>query len=455
MIPPRLRYLATEDGHLAWQSWGEGPNPLLDCGLGTMFGIEEVSEEPRWLRYVRRLASFSRLLRFDPPGVGGSDPPRARTPDVQVAADAALAVLDAAEVQRADVLAAGWQAMVAALLVAQHPERVSRLVLVNPLARFAWAADHPYGVPQATVDGWLAGLDPRGAAAATPAPEDDASRDVFTLAAGAAGDPAFRSWWERAARRGASPSVAVAYNRSAFRADARPLLAGVGVPALVVQRDALPAFGAAHGRGVADTIPGAHYVELPGVDYVSFLGDAPALLDEVEEFLTGDRYGGEVQRVFAVVLFTDIVGSTALAVQLGDARWRSLLLDHGTLVARELSRWGGRLVQDLGDGTLSTFPSPGRAVRCAVALRDAAEHLGVHLRAGLHAGEVELRGDDIAGINVHTAARVVALAGEGEVLVSGTVAELVAGSSLAFEDRGVHELRGVPGRRQVWAVAAR
>jgi class 3 adenylate cyclase len=222
----------------------------------------------------------------------------------------------------------------------------------------------------------------------------------------------------------------------------------------VVQRAGQQPVGPGQGKYVADRIPGAIYAELPGADYVPYAGDSAAVLDEIQEFVTGERYGAQVERVFAVCLFTDIVGSTELATSLGDQRWRALQQHYSEVVSRELNRFAGRLVKDTGDGSLATFGSPGAGVRCALAIRDAMPHLDLQLRAGLHAGEIELRGNDVAGINVHIAARVASLAGPGEVLVSSTVVDLVAGAAFVFEDRGVHELKGVTGQRQVWAVTS-
>jgi class 3 adenylate cyclase len=444
-IPP-VSYTATDAGLLAWQSWGEGDVVLLDCGIGTMFSLDDIPDQPRWLAYMERLASFARVLVFDFAGTGLSD----EDPDLiwsyEAGAKTLTAVLDAAGVERAVLLAAGAHTPVALQLAHDSPHRVDGMVLINATARLSETEGYPQGWPAALLDGLLAQTNP----ADVPAP--DAPSDLDLLAPSHAGDPVFRSWWVRAARRSASPHVAQAANRMVFTADQRHLLPSISCRTAVIQRaDQLPV-GPVQGRYVADGIPGATYIELPGADYVPFAGDAGAILDEIQEFVTGQRYGNQVERVFAVCLFTDIVGSTELATRLGDQRWRALQQHYGEVVQRELNKFAGKLVKDTGDGSLATFSSPGAGVRCALAIRDAMPHLDLAIRAGLHAGEIELRGNDVAGINVHIAARVSSLAQPGEVLVSSTVVDLVAGSAFAFEDRGMHEMKGVTGPRQVWSV---
>jgi class 3 adenylate cyclase/pimeloyl-ACP methyl ester carboxylesterase len=446
-IPP-VSYTRTPTGLLAWQSWGSGEHVVLDCGVGTAFSLDDIPDQPRWLAYMQRLASFARVLVFDLPATGLSD----ESPDIEwtyeFAARSALAVLDAAGVERAVLMGAGLHSPIALHAASAAPERVSGLVLINGSARAAVADDYPQGWPQEIIEGVLQLTVPDRAA------DEDQVSDVLLLAPSHAADPVFCSWWTRAARRAASPHVAQAANAVAFTADCRDLLPGITQRTLVLQRREQLPVGPVQGKYLADTIPGAQYVELPGADYVPFCGDTSALLDEIQEFVTGDRHGGQVERVFAVCLFTDIVGSTELATRLGDQRWRALQQQYDDVVARELNRFAGRLVKGTGDGSLATFGSPGSALRCALAIRDAMPHLDLLVRTGLHAGEIELRGGDVAGINVHIAARVAALAGAGEVLVSSTVMDLVAGSDFGFEDRGSHELKGVTGQRQVWAVTS-
>ena len=449
MDTPPVAYLRVPDGYLGWQSWETDAGPdaptILDLGPGLMISIEDTPDEPRLLRWMRSLSGIGRVIQYDPPSIGISDT-GGGVPTFATWSDAAVAVLDEAGVEKAAVVAAGVSVMHALVLVGRHPERVSSLVLVNGTARLSMGEDYPHGLDPALVETLLNTASTPGATA-----PDEEWVDLMIQAPSAAHDREFRSWWARTSRRAASPRVAGALNEEAFTSDLRPILPTITVPTLVIARRDL-SVGTGAMQVLADGIPGARYVELPGTDIPPFLGDFTGIIDEVREHLTGDRYAATAERVFAAVLFTDLVGSTAEAVRRGDGAWRSLLLDHGAMVRTEVARHGGRLVQDLGDGTLCTFPAPGSAIRCALGMVRRAPSLGVEMRAGVHAGEIEMRGQDLAGINVHTAARVSALAQGGEVLVSSTVVDLVAGSPFAFADRGLHDLKGVPGPRHVWAV---
>jgi class 3 adenylate cyclase/pimeloyl-ACP methyl ester carboxylesterase len=396
---------------------------------------------------MTKLAEFARVLVFDYPGTGLSDQ-KADTSRTYPALAAVIGrVLDAAGVDRAVVMGAGAHSPSAQQFAADAPDRVDRLVLVNPIVRFAEADDFPDGVPADVMAAMLASIDPRS----DPVDHYD-DEDVAVLAPSHTSDAAFRSWWVRSARRGASPVVAGEINRMVFATDTRPLLDRITAPSLVVQRRDLALFGPMQGRSASQLLTDCRYVEIDGADMVPFCGDAARIVDEIREFLTGDRHRGAAERAFAVVLFTDIAGSTALVTEVGDQRWREIQQLHHDVVSRALARYGGRLVQDLGDGTLSTFTAPGQAVRAAQAIREAVRPLGVRVKCGLHAGEVELRGDDVAGINVHVAARVAQLAGADEILVSTTMSDLVAGAGFTFTDRGEHEMKGLIGPRRVWAV---
>jgi class 3 adenylate cyclase len=439
MLLPPTSYARAGDVHVAYQVVGEGPPDLVL--VSTWFShVEARWDFPGFAHYLRRLASFSRLISFDKRGIGLSDPvPLDQLPLLEEWMADVRAVMDAVAVERAVVMGANEGSMMAALFAATHPERVSALVLANPTARPAWASDYPYGVRPEVVDAIVESVDHSwgdgmAMAAVNPSIADD--------------DHAVQEWG-RFLRLAASPSVAAAVIRMIFELDVRAVLPTIRVPTLVVsRRDAL--FSAESGRVVASLIPGAEFVEVPGVDYGFAIGDVDPVLDEIEAFVTGTRPTHDVDRVLATVLFTDIVGSTERATELGDRRWTDLLAEHHRVVQAELDRHRGRVVRIEGDGTLSTFDGPARAVRCAMAIRLALAPLGVEIRAGLHTGEVELAGTGVEGIAVHIGARVAALAGPGEVLVSRTVKDLVAGSGLEFQDRGTHELKGVPDTWQIF-----
>jgi class 3 adenylate cyclase len=264
-----------------------------------------------------------------------------------------------------------------------------------------------------------------------------------------AGDTRLRQAWSRYERQAASPAATAATVRLIYESDVRPLLPTIRVPTLVIHRADATGFRVEHGRYLAEHIPGAVFVELPGIDNLIWAGDQDAVVAEIQAFLTGVRPRRDPQRILATVLFTDIVGSTKQAAELGDARWQTLLAEHYRIVRRQLDLSGGREIKTVGDGILATFDSPARGIRCASAIRDDSRALGIELRAGLHTGEIELQPNDIAGLAVHIGARISALASAGEVLTSATVKDLVAGSGIAFDDRGAHELKGVPG---VWHV---
>ena len=389
---------------------------------------------------------FARLLRFDIRGVGLSDrgSPLAPPTHDQGMSDA-LAVLDAVGSERAAVIAPGFGAAVGLTLAATHPERVTHLVLVNGAARATWAPDYPMGLPQSLVDPILT--------LTADADAVEQGHDILAVAAPSVSDDrAFRAWWDRSGNLGMTPAMARATQSALFATDVRRLLPLIQVPTLVVTRIDSPIFDVGHGRYLAEHIAGAKYVELPGPDFLYWVGDIREMLDEIEEFVTGIRGGSGAERILATVLFTDIVGSTERAAQLGDVRWRDLLDRHDQSVRAQIERFRGREVNTVGDGFVATFDSPGRTIECALAIRDTLKTLGLDVRAGIHTGEIEVRGDDVAGMAVHIGARVSALAGPGEILVSSTVKDSVVGSSVEFAERGEHELKGVPGTWRLFAV---
>ena len=331
--------------------------------------------------------------------------------------------------------------MLAALFAATYPDRTTALVLSDTLAKGAKASDYPSGVldrltPEDMESTW----------------GTESGLDLRATAPSVAADREFRAWWARYQRLSVSPAEAAATWAMFRSVDVRDVLTVIRVPTLVLHRRDNRWLPVEHGRFIAEHIAGAKYVELEGADQWPFLGDSDTLVDEAEEFLTGMRGGPEADRVLATVLFTDIVGSTDLAAELGDRKWRDLLDAHDQATRRQLARFRGRETSTTGDGFAATFDGPGRGIQCACAIRDAVRALGVELRVGLHTGEIELRGDDVAGMAVHIACRVSALAEPGEVLVSGAIPPLVVGSGITFEDRGDHELKGVPGVWKLFAV---
>jgi class 3 adenylate cyclase len=396
-------------------------------------------------RFFERLGSFSRLILFDKRGTGMSDRvPSAELPMLEQRMDDVRAVMDAVGSERAALFGVSEGGPMCLLFGATYPERTTALVVFGGYARRVSAPDYPFGERPEDYEAFTQQVEHEwggtvGLAVRSPSRE---------------GDEAFAHWWSTYLRMSASPGAAAALTRMNGEIDVRQALPVIRVPTLILHRAGDRAISPAGARYVAERIPGARYVELPGEDHLPFTGDQDALLDEVEEFLTGVRRGPEPDRILATVLFTDVVGSTERAVELGDRRWRDLLATHHTVVRRELGRFRGTEVDTAGAGFLATFDGPARAIRCAAAIREAIASLGLEVRAGLHTGECELHDGSVAGIAVHTGARVAALARPGEVLVSSTVRDLVAGSGLEFEDRGLHALKGVPGEWRLYAVVA-
>jgi class 3 adenylate cyclase len=440
---PRTRYASRGDLDIAYQVIGDGPVDLVAMP-GPFVPIDSIDSEPSMYRFYRRLSSFCRVIRFDHRGMGMSSRIGADKITPACWAEDALAVMDAVGCESATIFASGFTAMSALFLAADRPERVANLVLINGSARVLWAPDYE------------AGTHPRAATPFTSvAMEPDAVElgvDVLgVMAPSVAHDQAFRTWWDAAGNRAASPSMARRSSQALVDADARDRLPLVTSPTLIMHRKDSTFVGVEHGRYLAKHIADARYVELPGADTLYWVGDTMPILAEIEEFITGSRGGSDAERVLTTIVFTDIVGSTQRAAALGDDHWRDLLDSHDNLVRRALRRFGGREVNTAGDGFVATFSSPSVALDCAEQVVDAVRTLGLEVRVGIHAGEVEVRGQDIAGMAVHIGARVAALAGPGEVLVSSTVREIVTGSHRTFTDRGEHELKGVPGH---WCLYA-
>jgi pimeloyl-ACP methyl ester carboxylesterase len=443
-MPPETRYARSGDVNIAYQVIGHGS---LDLVLvhGWVQSFDASWEIEPIKRFYERLASFSRLIVFDKRGTGLSDRvPPDDLPTLETRMDDLRAVMDAVGVERTTLLGHSEGGAMCALFAATYPERTQALVMASSAARTRWAPDYTIGA----TDDEIAGLERLileswGAHAIRAL--------LHRMAPSVANDEELVQAHTRAALRAASPAAAAALTRMSAMIDIRHVLPAIQAPTLVLHRANEVLTDAS--RYVGERIPGAKVVALPGADHMPWLGDQEGPLDEIEEFLTGVRPHPALDRVLATVLFTDIVGSTELAADLGDRRWRELLEEHNTVVRRELGRFRGRELSTAGDGFLATFDGPARAVACAVSIREGAKMLGLQIRFGLHTGELELAGSEVRGIAVHTGARVAAKAGPGEVLASSTVKDLVAGSGLEFEDRGSHELKGVPGEWRLYAVA--
>jgi len=442
---PRTRYARNDDVHIAYQVFGDGPLDLVWV-WGGWWHLEFGWTSPRFARFFERLASFARVIIFDKRGTGMSDGvSREALPTVEVRMDDLRAVLDAVGSERAAICAESEGVAMAMLFGATHPDRVTSLVLVNGGAKLLSDGERGEGVlPAAFAEftertaaqwgepdrQWLEFMNP-------DEPLDDAEVE----------------WWATLNRMAASPGDQLTFLEMMAAVDVRSVVPAVTVPTLVLHRRDNRLRWVQSARSLAAELPAAQLVELPGASHMAAYGDTAGLLDEVQRFLTGTQPDAPADTVLATVMFTDIVSSTDRARDLGDRRWRDLLDRHDLIVREQIDRHRGREVKTTGDGFLAAFDGPARAVRCAAAICDAVRPLGIDVRAGLHAGECEVRGDDLGGIAVHVGARIGALAGPGEVLVSSTVRDLVAGSGLTFDDRGPHDLKGFDEPWRVFALA--
>jgi class 3 adenylate cyclase len=434
---PETLYAKASGGSVGYQVVGAGPPDVL-ATKQAFFPIDLMWDEPRLVRFLNGLSSFSRHIWFDPRGMGSSDPiAPVEGRLIESTVDDMIAVLDELGCERVVVLGAiGPPAL---QFAATHPDRTSALVLINPSARFRRADDYP-GLADEEIEAFVAErLDGWGTGGIL-------SRWAPSLA----DDAGFARWFARCERLSNPPQDASWRTRTSSEVDVRHLLGAIRVPTLVVVRSGWR--GREQGRYVAEHIDSARYVELAGEDQFFFAGDTSPLLDAIEEFVTGRLPRHGIDRMLATVMFTDVVGSTDQAAGMGDRRWSELLATHDSVTRAELERFRGREIETTGDGFLATFDGPGRAVRCACAVRDAVRAIGINVRVGLHTGEIELHGDDIGGIAVHIAQRVQTRAQPDEVLVSRTVTDLVGGSGIEFQDRGDHELKGVPGSWRLFGV---
>jgi class 3 adenylate cyclase len=441
MQPGPTRYAKSGDYHLAYSVTGEGPRDILYVPTW-LSQIEHLWESPKVNHFFERSAHIGRLIMFDRRGSGMSDP-IVGAPTLEEQMDDVNAVLDAAGGCDDVVLLAGLEGgPMACLYAATHPDRVRALILYSAWARVVQSEDIPWANPPEEREKLMEFLAETWGTGAR----------LDGLAPSESNDPGFRAWYAKLERLAASPNQIRILQRLIGEYDVRSVLPSIRVPTLVMHRRDDSLIDPRHSEYIAERIPGAKLVMLEGSDNLMVAGDSEAILDEIEEFLTGTRQVRAPDRVLATVMFTDIVDSTRRASELGDRRWSQLLESHDELVRRKLEHWNGREIKTTGDGFLATFDGPARAIQCAKAIAYDVNSLGVAIRAGLHTGECEMRGDDVAGMAVHIGARVGSLAGPGEVLVSSTVKDLVVGSGIDFADHGEHELKGVPGGWRVYRV---
>jgi class 3 adenylate cyclase len=440
-----VKYARSGEFHIAYQVVGNGPIDLV-LVPGWISHLEVAWEQPRLARFYRRLASFSRLILIDKRGTGMSDRVAPQSlPTLEDRMEDLHAILDAVGSRHAVLFGISEGGPLCMLFAATYPERTKALVLFGSWARAFRAPDYDWGFDPIGFEDLLTAIEPHWGEGVA----------VNVVAPSLAREEQFCAWWGHYERMSVSPGGAVGLLRMGFEGDVRHVLPAISVPTLVLHRTRDAFVDVRHGRYIAEHIAGARYVELEGEDHLPLAGDTDAVDKEIEGFLsglTGFGRGPNLDRVLATVLFIDIVGSTERAAALGDQKWKEIIAVHNDQVRKELAHYGGREIKTTGDGFLATFDAPGRAIRCARALCESARALGLEIRAGLHTGEVELMGNDMAGIAVHIGARVAASAGPGEVLVSGTVKDLVVGSGIEFVDRGSHVLKGVAGERHLYSV---
>jgi class 3 adenylate cyclase/pimeloyl-ACP methyl ester carboxylesterase len=437
----QISYAKNGEINIAYRIFGEGPIDLILVPTWTS-NLDLIDEFPAIARWFDRVASFSRLIVLDRRGTGLSDR-MGGVATLEEGMDDLLAVLDAAGSKRTAVVGLNESGPLCSLLAASHPGRVSHLILYGSFATTLRADDYPWApTPEERdmqvdfiIDNW-------------------GSEEFAVVLNPASGDPAFQKWGARWMRNSITRDALRPAFETLGQTDVRHVLPTIRVPTLILHRTEDVVVPVENSRYLAAKIPNAKLLEFPGTDSLPFFGDWEAIADEIEEFLTGSRRKRELDRVLATILFTDIVGSSAKARELGDRKWKEKLDEHDRIVADEIDHFGGRLVKTMGDGALATFDGPARAIRAACRIRNKVLDLGLETRAGLHTGEVELRGDDLGGIAVHIGARVSEQAGAGQVLVSGAVPPLVAGSGIDFDDLGVRELKGIDGEWRLYGVRA-
>ena len=439
-MTPQIRYTQSGDVNIAYQIVGSGPVDLVVVP-GWISNLEVYWEEPNWVRFTERLASFARVILFDKRGTGLSDRVSG-LPTLEVRMDDLRAVMDAVGSDKAALF--GWSegGPMCALFAATFPQRTTALIMAGSYARRMWAPDYPSGMNPTQVDARTEEVQSKWGT----------SYGMASRCPSKVGDLRFEQWWGKFLRQSASPSAAAALSQMNAEVDIRTILPVISVPTLILHSRRDQAINVEDGRYLARAISGARLIEHEGIDHVPYLHGSDLIAEEIQQFLTGTRVHDEADRVLATVLFTDIVGATAKAAELGDRGWRDLLQAHHLAIRHELQRFRGKEIDTAGDGFFAAFDGPARAVRCAKAAIESVRKLGLTIRAGLHTGECEIMGEKYGGIAVHTGASVSAWAGAGEVLVTSTVKDLVAGSGLSFADRGDHQLKGIPGSWRLFSV---
>lgn len=439
-MAPETKYAKSGDVSIAYQVVGNGPLDLLFV-MGWVTNIEYMWEEPSLSNFLQRLASFSRLILFDKRGTGLSDKV-SQLPTLELRMDDLRSVMDAAGSERAAIFGISEGGPMSAVFAATYPKRISHLILYGSYAKRIWAPDYPWAPTPEERQKWFDIL----------SHDWGGIVDLDILAPSAMNDERFKKWWAAYLRRSASPADALTLAKMNTELDIRHVLPVIQVPTLIMHRKDDKDIDIGGSRYLASQIRGAKMVELTGDDHIIWVGDTHRLLDEIEMFITGTLHEQEPERILATLLFTDIVSSTETATSLGDQRWHYLLNQHNEIVRKELTRYRGKEITTTGDGFLATFDGPARAIRCACAIRDVLKQAGLTIRAGLHTGEIKLMEDNIGGIAVHICSRVMTKAADGEVLITSTVKDLVAGSGIHFESGGKHQLKGITGEWELYSV---